>query len=104
MTAKCIRLVKTTCFSVVVTGTTLADLGGIAYIFTASLTRLDMEQKQYSANYAGGEKAGQSWTEKVMGVKQTQEPPKTLPQDLQEGVEEDEWVSCIIPTSPCLGG
>jgi len=60
MTAKCIRLVKTTCFSVVVTGTTLADLGGIAYIFTASLTRLDTEQKQYSANYAGGEKAGQS--------------------------------------------
>ena len=65
---------------------------------SASLTRLDTEQKQHSANYAGGEKAGQSWTEKVMGVKQTQEPPKTLPQDLQEGVEEEEWVSGFAAT------
>ncbi len=27
-----------------------------------------------------------------MGVKQTQDVPKTLPQDQGEGVDEDEWV------------
>lgn len=60
---------------------------------TESLTRLDSEQKQHSANYAGGERAGQSWTDRVMGVKQTQEAPETLPQDQLEGVADEEWVS-----------
>ena len=31
-----------------------------------------------------------------MGVKQTQEPPQTLPQDLQEGVDEEEWVRTLF--------
>lgn len=58
-----------------------------------SLTRLETDQKAHSSNYTGGEKAGQSWTDKVMGVKQTQEVPDILPQDQQEGVDDDEWVS-----------
>ena len=28
-----------------------------------------------------------------MGVKQTGDPPRTLPQDQLEGVDDDEWVS-----------
>ena len=59
---------------------------------TESLTKLDTEQKAHSSNYTGGEKAGQSWTDKVMGVKQTSDPPNSLPQDQVEGVDEDEWV------------
>ena len=57
-----------------------------------SLTKLDTEQKSHSSNYTGGEKAGQSWTDKVMGIKQTSDPPKSLPQDRLEGVDDDEWV------------
>ena len=59
---------------------------------TESLTKLDTEQKAHSSNYTGGEKAGQSWTDKVMGVKQTSDPPSRLRQDQVEGVDEDEWV------------
>ena len=61
-----------------------------------SLTKLDTEQKAHSSNYAGGEKAGQSWTDKVMGVKQTSEPPKSLPQDQLEGAGDDEWVCACV--------
>ena len=60
--------------------------------YIESLTKLDTEQKAHSSNYAGGEKAGQSWTDKVMGVKQTSDPPKSLPQDQLEGADDDEWV------------
>ena len=63
-----------------------------------SLTGLDSEQKQHSTNYTGGEKAGQNWTEKVMGVKQTKDTPSQLPQDQNEGVDEDEWVRSV-----CVG-
>ena len=31
-----------------------------------------------------------------MGVKQTRESPQTLPQDLQEGVDEEEWVRTLF--------
>ena len=65
------------------------------FISSESLTKLDTEQKAHSSNYSGGEKAGQSWTDKVMGVKQISEPPKTLPQDQLEGVDDDEWV-CFV--------
>ena len=64
-----------------------------------SLTGLDSEQKQHSTNYTGGEKAGQNWTEKVMGVKQTNDTPSQLPQDQNDGVDEDEWVRSV-----CVGG
>ena len=63
---------------------------------TDSLTKLDTDQKVHTANYAGGEKAGKSWTDRVMNVKQTTEEPKILPQDTLEGVDEDEWVSEVI--------
>ena len=63
---------------------------------TDSLTKLDTDQKVHTANYAGGEKAGKSWTDRVMNVKQTTEEPKVLPQDTLEGVDEDEWVSEVI--------
>ncbi|XP_064405183.1 arpin-like [Halichondria panicea] len=59
--------------------------------FLESLTGLDSEQKQRSSNYTGGEKAGQSWTDRVMGVKGTQDTPTQLPQDANEGVDDDEW-------------
>ena len=61
-----------------------------------SLTRLETDQKAHSSNYTGGEKTGQSWTDKVLGVKQTQDTPASLPQDQQEGVDEEEWVSFAI--------
>ena len=64
--------------------------------FSESLTKLDTEQKAHSSNYTGGEKAGQSWTDKVMGVKQTSDPPKSLPQDQLEGVDDDEWVHTSV--------
>ena len=67
-----------------------------------SLTRLETDQKAHSANYTGGEKAGQSWTDRVLGVKQTQDVPASLPQDQQEGVDEDEWVSVEGPPPPNL--
>lgn len=58
-----------------------------------SLTKLDSAQKHHSANYSGGEKAGQSWTDKVFSVKQD------APDSQQGGgggggeVDDDEWVS-----------
>ena len=64
----------------------------LSVLCTESLTRLDMEQKAHSASYAGGDRTGQSWTDRVMGVKSTQDVPQTLPQDQLEGVADDEWV------------
>ena len=60
-----------------------------------SLTRLDTVQKTRSSNFTGGEKAGGSWTTKVMGVKQTQEVPPSLPQDQVEGADDEEWVGHV---------
>ncbi len=60
------------------------------------MTGLDSEQKQRSSNYTGGEKAGQSWTDRVMGVKGTQDTPTQLPQDANEGVDDDEWVCSVV--------
>lgn len=57
-----------------------------------SFTRLDTEQREYSANYTGGAAAGQSWTDRVMGVKQGQDTPTPLPGQDEEGVAEEEWV------------
>ena len=59
-------------------------------IHTESFTKLDSEQRQFSANYTGGEKAGESWTDRVMGFKQQQE---TREEKGGGEVEEDEWVS-----------
>lgn len=56
--------------------------------FIESLTKLETEQKAHSANYTGGEGAGQSWTDKVMGVKQA--TPTSAPKE-PEGVDEEEW-------------
>ena len=65
-----------------------------------SLTKLDSDQKQHSANYTGGEKTGRSWTDRVMEVKGKGEGEgsqssnaEPLPQDKLEGVDDDEWVS-----------
>ena len=60
------------------------------------MTGLDIEQKQRSSNYTGGEKAGNSWTDRVMGVKGTQDTPTQLPQDVNEGVDDDEWVGMSV--------
>lgn len=57
-----------------------------------SLTKLDTVQKTRSSNFTGGEQTGSSWTSKVMGVKQTQDVPPSLPQDTVEGADDDEWV------------
>ena len=66
---------------------------------TDSLTKLDTDQKVHAANYAGGDKAGKSWTDRVMNVKQTTDEPKVLPQDTLEGVDEDEWVGEVLMCS-----
>ena len=60
-----------------------------------SITKLETEQRQYSSNYTGGEKAGQSWTDKVMGVKESQDKRQEQGGGGGGGgeVEEDEWVS-----------
>ncbi len=55
-----------------------------------SFTKLETDQRQFSSNYTGGEKAGQNWTDKVMGVKQLQQDH--TPQGGAGEVEEDEWV------------
>ena len=60
-----------------------------------SLTRLETDQKAHSSNYTGGEKTGKNWTDKVFGAKSTQEVPEKLPQDQQDGVDEEEWVSSL---------
>lgn len=57
-----------------------------------SLTKLDTVQKTRSSNFTGGEQTGSSWTSKVMGVKQTQDVPPSLPQDTVEGADDEEWV------------
>ena len=62
-----------------------------------SIAKLDTDQKLRASNYSGGESAGKSWTEKVMNVKQSSDPPQTLVQDTLEGVDEDEWVSWSLP-------
>lgn len=64
----------------------------IVHNSTDSLTKLDTVQKSRSSNFAGGEQTGGSWTSKVMGVKQTQDVPVSLPQDEVEGVGDEEWV------------
>ena len=53
-----------------------------------SLTKLDTDQKLLASNYSGGDKTGQSWTDKVMNVRET--VPNTSQE--VEGVAEDEWV------------
>ena len=52
-----------------------------------SLTKLDTDQKLLASNYSGGDKTGQSWTDKVMNVRET--VPNTSQE--VEGVAEDEW-------------
>ena len=67
---------------------------------TDSFTKLDTEQKQHSVNYSGGERTGQSWTDKVMGVKSNQQP-REEEKDIGGGeVDDDEWVSSIDPLHP----
>lgn len=67
---------------------------GIVIIpLTESLTKLDSEQRAHSSNYTGGEKAGQSWTDKVMNVKR-EESRETSGGVAGGGeVDDDEWVS-----------
>lgn len=57
--------------------------------FLESIAKLDTKSATVS-NYAGGENVGSSWTDKVMTVK-AQNSSKPLPQDQNEGVDEDEW-------------
>ena len=57
-----------------------------------SFTKLDSDQRAHSSNYTGGEKTGQSWTDKVMGHKTTSEETPVAAGGGGE-VEEDEWVS-----------
>ncbi len=59
-----------------------------------SFTKLETSQRQYSSNYTGGEKAGQNWTDKVMGFKQQEQVDPTLNQDKGE-VDDDEWVGVV---------
>ena len=61
-------------------------------ICVESLTKLDSDQRAHSSNYTGGEKAGQSWTDKVMNVKKEEVKQETTKGGSDE-VDDDEWVS-----------
>jgi len=88
----------------VVTGTTLADLGGIAFIFTASLTRLDTEQKQLCWWGKGGtELDGESdGSEADTGT--SQDPYPGLAGGCRGGRVGKLHHTHLLPSSPCLGG
>ena len=62
-----------------------------------SFTKLETAQRQFSSNYTGGEKAGQNWTDKVMGFKQqSADPGPSATGEGGEEVEEDEWVGVAM--------
>ena len=54
-----------------------------------TVAKLDTQSSTVS-HYSGGEAVGGSWTDKVMSVKQA--GSQSLPQDQNEGVDDDEWV------------
>uniref|UniRef100_A0A1X7SS81 Arpin n=1 Tax=Amphimedon queenslandica TaxID=400682 RepID=A0A1X7SS81_AMPQE len=54
-----------------------------------SFTKLDSDQRAHSSNYTGGEKTGQSWTDKVLGHKSTDEPSQGTGGGGE--VDDDEW-------------
>ena len=69
--------------------------------FLESFTKLDSDQRAHSSNYTGGEKTGQSWTDKVLGHKSTDEHTTHTTQVTGGGeVDDDEWVriflSCVL--------
>ena len=60
-------------------------------LFLESFTKLDSDQRAHSSNYTGGEKTGQSWTDKVLGHKSTDEHNQATGGGGGE-VDDDEWV------------
>ena len=65
-----------------------------------SFTKLDIEQKQHAINYSGGERTGQSWTDKVMGVKSDQQQREEERAVGGGEVDDNEWVSSAGPHHP----
>lgn len=62
---------------------------------------LENAQRKTTSNYVGGDKVGQSWTDKVMGFKGSSsmddKQKQPLPHEQVEGVDDDEWVGiCTI--------
>ena len=61
---------------------------------------LENAQRKTTSNYAGGDKVGHSWTDKVMGFKSSSslddKQKQPLPHEQVEGVDDDEWVSVFI--------
>ena len=53
-----------------------------------TITQLSSTEKKTAGNYAGGDAAGTSWTDKVMAVKSTGSQEEAA----GEGVDDDEWV------------
>ena len=71
-----------------------------------TISVLENAQRKTTSNYAGGDKVGQSWTDKVMGFKSSSsmddKQKQPLPHELVEGVDEDEWVSDDYTASVCV--
>ncbi|XP_019858664.1 PREDICTED: arpin-like [Amphimedon queenslandica] len=61
-----------------------------------SFTKLDSDQRAHSSNYTGGEKTGQSWTDKVLGHKSTDEPSQGTGGGGGGEVDDDEWVRIFL--------
>lgn len=61
---------------------------------------MESAQRRTTSNYAGGDKVGQSWGDKVMGYKSSSsmedKQAKPLPHEQLQGVDEDEWVSGVL--------
>ena len=62
-----------------------------------TISVLENAQRKTTSNYVGGDKVGQSWTDKVMGFKGSSsmddKQKQPLPHEQVEGVDDDEWVS-----------
>jgi hypothetical protein len=67
----------------------LKTLGDSSFI--DSFTKLDSDQKAHSSNYTGGVKTGQSWTDKVMDVKQQDDTGTTQVTTGDSEVLDEEW-------------
>ena len=67
---------------------------------------LENAQRKTTSNYAGGDKVGHSWTDKVMGFKSSSsmddKQKHPLPHEQVEGVDDDEWVSVFINLCVCM--
>lgn len=77
----------------------------LSSIFVETISVLENSQRKTTSNFAGGNKVGQSWTDKVMGFKSSSsmddKQKQPLPHEQVEGVDDDEWVS-VFRVTACI--